>query len=78
MAARDILHLTKINDFMTWLDKRGIDFRGGVGPFQVLQVKTPRNGWQPIYQRDSAKEHYTVTDKLLPLVRQFIAQSKEA
>lgn len=74
---RCLLHISKFEDFKQWLIKNDIEFRPGKGFWQVLQVRTPNYGWQIVFSRADMKEHYSVNEKLTPLIRQFIEDSKK-
>lgn len=71
MASRNLLHVSKLGEFKQWLEMKGIEYRPGKGSFQVLQVMSPQ-GWGVIFDRNDAKEHYTVSDKLIPTVLAFV------
>ena len=75
MANRCTLHISKLAKFVDYLDSQNIMHRPGKGDYQILQVQT-RIGWQCIYKKLDAKEHYTVQDGLLPIIRNFIKISK--
>jgi hypothetical protein len=62
--------------FKKWLTERNINFRDGKGDYQVLQVETTKNGYQCIFSRNDMPEHYSVQDKLMPLVQKFIRENK--
>lgn len=70
--SRNLLHKTKLEAFKIWLDDRGVEHRPARGEFQVLQVLVPRSGWQVIYDRVTAIEHYTVPHPMESLVLKFI------
>lgn len=72
MANRNTLHITKLDAFKGFLDSQGIGYRPGKGSYQVLQVMTPEHGFQCIFSRHDMPEHYTIQDKLYPLVRKFL------
>lgn len=76
MANRDTLHINKLDDFKKYLDSQGIAYRPGKGAYQVLQVQTSKHGWQCIFKRHNMPEHYSINDKLYPLVRQFLNANK--
>lgn len=67
------LHISKLDAFKLWLNDHGIAHRPGKGDYQVLQVRTPNNGWQCVFRKNEMPEHFTVNEKLMPLVRRFIA-----
>lgn len=73
---RCTLHLTHLEPFKEWLNTQGCAWREGKGEYQVLQVLTPKDGWQIIFRRADMPEHYTVNAKLLPLVTRFIRSRK--
>lgn len=78
MANRYTLHKSHLPEFKQWLVENGIGYRDGKGTFQVLQVLTPKDGWQCLYDKIEAPEHYTVQDKLMPTVQAFIRSRKKA
>ena len=73
---RCTLHIAKLEDFKTWLAFEGIAHRPGKGDWQVLQVETPQHGWQVVFARADMPEHFTINEKLMPLVRAFIADTR--
>ena len=75
--SRNLLHKTKLEAFKVWLDGHGVEHRPGRGDFQVLQVLVPRSGWQVVYDRIQAPEHYTVPKPLESLTLKFV-RSKHA
>lgn len=77
-ANRITLHVTKLDAFKAWLADNGIAYRPGKGPYQVLQVQTPKDGWQVVFRKDVMPEHFTVNERLMPLVRQFIRERRKA
>jgi hypothetical protein len=76
MANRNCLHKNKLDDFKEFLDDNATAYRPGKGTWQELQVLTPNDGWQCIYSRMDMPEHYTVQDKLMPLVWAFLKRDK--
>ena len=72
MANRYTLHKNKLDDFKGYLDSKGIAYRPGKGEWQALQVLTPRDGWQCVFNRADMPEHHTVQDKLMPIVRAYL------
>lgn len=77
MADRCTLHKTKLESFKKYLDSQGISYREGKGDYQALQVKTGRHGWQCIYEKNEMPEHYSVQDKLMYLIREFLVDQKK-
>ena len=72
MANRCTLHKTKLEDFKSFLDSLGIAHRPGKGDYQVLQVQTEKHGYQVVFEKSNMPEHYSVNDKLMPIVRRFL------
>lgn len=75
--SRCLLHKSKLEAFKAWLTARGIEHRPPRGEFQVLQVKT-KSGWQCVFDRIDAKEHYTVAGPLESTVHRFIREARHA
>ena len=75
---RNTLHKSRLDAFKQWLLENNIATRPGKGDWQVLQVQTQGAGWQCIFERVNMAEHLSVNEKLLPLVRQFISETKLA
>ena len=74
--SRCLLHITKLNAFLDWLDKEKIQHREGKGYYQVRQICKDGKHWNNIYLRDTMPEHYTVDRHLENLVTKFIRESK--
>jgi hypothetical protein len=72
MASRNLLHVNKLEDFIRYLDEVEIPHRPGKGEYQILQVYTESHGWRVVHKRLDMKEHYTVDERLVPLVKRFI------
>jgi hypothetical protein len=82
MASRNTFHVNHLQPFLDWCEKWGIPTRPGKGKWQVRQVRVPNIGWQCIFTRSNGGsgdgvEHYTVQDKLMPLVQKFLGEYKE-
>ena len=76
MANRQTLHLSRFEAFKAFLVENNIAFRPGKGAWQALQVLTDEHGWQCIHSRADMPEHYTVQDKLMPLVNRFLHNNR--
>lgn len=76
-GCRNTLHKTKLEAFKAWLDYKWIPYREGKGKWQVLQVFTNEYGWQCIFSKLNAPEHFSVNEKLMPTVRKFLNETKE-
>ena len=78
MPSRDILHKSKLDAVKEWLDSQGIPHRPGRGDYDVLQVQVAAPEWFCIFDRLSAKEHYTVDKRLVRTVIRFIQAARRA
>lgn len=67
-----LLHISKLEDFKSWLKDQKIPYRDGKGEYQVIQVKTIKFGWQVVYRRKEATEHYSINAKLVSTVEKFL------
>lgn len=76
MADRCTLHVNKLEAFKVWLQDNDFDYRPGKGEYQVLQVQTKRHGWQVVFKRADMPEHYSINDKLYPIVKRFIKEGR--
>jgi hypothetical protein len=74
---RSLLAKHRLAEFTEWLTSKGVPHRPGRGDFQKLQVQTKERGWQCIFYRGGAKEHYTVAGPLEAIVREFISETKK-
>ena len=71
----NLLHKSKLDAFIAYLDANNIGHRPGKGDYQVLQVLTAK-GWQVVFRKSDMPEHFTVNKALVPTVRRFIGESK--
>lgn len=71
MSRRDLLHFSHLGKFVTWCNKNDIETALPTGEWQVLRVKT-KKGWDAIYIRKQAHEHFSVSDSIATLVRKFL------
>lgn len=83
--SRNLLHVSKIEEFKSWLDQNGIAHRPGRGDWQELQVQARPPDWYCVFNRlhrsgeaGLQKEHYTVDCRLEPLVHRFIRDRRAA
>lgn len=67
-----LLHINQLESFKEWLQENKIPYRPGKGEWQVLQVKTPKYGWQVIYSRKEMREHYSLNSRLVGTVEKFL------
>lgn len=74
--SRNLLHKSKLESFIKWLDANGVAHRPPRGDYQVLQINIRFNDWFCIFDRDVAPEHYTNDHRLNVLIRRFIKETK--
>lgn len=72
MATRNILHISKLQEFEDFLETKGyMIVATSKNPYEVLRAQ--KDGDTVIvYQKKDAKEHLSTMDKDYPLVREFI------
>lgn len=75
MGNRNLLHVSKVEDFKAYLDEIGVEHRPGRGEYELLQVHVD-GAWPKLYSRLKMPEHVTVQNALIPLVTAFIHRSK--
>jgi hypothetical protein len=73
--SRCLLHITKLDAFKEWLDKRGIQHRPGKGFYQVIQVCKNGKHWNNVYTRHHMPEHFTTDRHLDSLVSAFCKET---
>lgn len=77
MAIRELLHISKLNDFEKWLEEKGyMILPTSKNPYEVLRAKKDKDT-VIIYQKKDSKEHLSVMDKDYSLIRRFINESKK-
>lgn len=69
--SKNLLHVSKLEEFKAWLDAQGIEHRPGKGDFQVLQVRMKHNGFAAVYERLEMPEHFSTDRRLDGLVARF-------
>ena len=74
--SKTLLHVTKLDAFMAYLDKEAIPHRPGRGSYQVLQVCKDGLHWNCVYRRDVMPEHFTTDRHLDNLVIRFARSAK--
>ena len=70
MSARNLLHFKHLGNFVLWCKASGVETALPTGDWQVLKVKIKDN-WEAVYIKQSAKEHFSISDNLATLVRKF-------
>lgn len=77
MASRELLHISKLNDFGKWIEEQGyMILPTSKNPYEVLRAKKDKDT-VIIYQKKDSKEHLSVMDKDYSLIRRFINESKK-
>ena len=77
MATRNILHISKLQEFEDFLETKGyMIVAKSKNPYEVLRAQ--KDGDTVIvYQKKDAKEHLSTMDKDYHLVREFIKSQKK-
>ena len=73
MANRCILHKTHLEDFKKWLIDNDWILVDTKGDYEVLRAK--KDGRQHpliIYEKIDAKQHYSVMDRDIPIIKAFL------
>lgn len=77
MASRELLHISKLNDFGKWIEEQGyMILPTSKNPYEVLRAKKDKDT-VIIYQKKDSKEHLSVMDKDYSLIRRFINERKK-
>ena len=72
MATRNILHISKLNEFEDFLETKGyMIVATSKNPFEVLRAVNGKDT-VIVYKKADAKEHLSTMDKDYHLVREFI------
>lgn len=77
MATRNILHISKLQEFEDFLETKGyMIVAASKSPYEVLRAQ--KDGDTVIvYQKKDAKEHLSTMDKDYRLVREFIKSQRK-
>ena len=76
MANRVLLHMSKLKDFESWLEKQGyMILPTSKNPYEVLRAKKSKDT-VIIYRKGDSKEHLSIMDKDYALIHKFIMESK--
>lgn len=76
MAIRALLHMNKLKDFESWLEKQGyMILPTSKNPYEILRAKKDKDTVL-IYKKCGSEEHLSIMDKDYPLIRKFIRESK--
>ena len=78
MANRHILAITKLDDFRDWLIADGWEIQDTKGYYEVLRArKQGRRNPLIVYKRLDAKEHLSVSDNDISIVRAYMADTRQ-
>ena len=73
MANRNTLHINKLEVFKEWLIKEGWEIESTKGMFEVLRARNKvRKRPLIVYRSFNGKEHFSVDDRDMGVVRAFI------
>lgn len=76
MAIRALLHMNKLKDFESWLEKQGyMILPASKNPYEILRAKKDKDT-VIIYQKGDSKGHLSIMDKDYALIHKFIMESK--
>ena len=76
MVMRALLHMNKLKDFESWLEKQGyMILPTSKNPYEILRAKKDKDT-VIIYQKGDNKEHLSIMDKDYALIHKFIMESK--
>ena len=76
MANRCLLSMNRVYDFRKWLEKNGYEIVETKGIFEILRA-VKGNEKVIIYKRLNSKEHCTVPDANVRIVKKFINETRE-
>lgn len=77
MAVRNLLHINKVDSFARWMEERGWLSVPTKGVYEVLRLV--KAGEKPIilYKKGGANQHVSIENRLFPIVRAFILETRE-
>lgn len=78
MANRCILHKTHLEDFKRWLIDNDWSLEDTKGDYEVLRAR--KDGKQHpliIFEKIDAKQHYSVMDRDVQVVKDYLAKKEE-
>lgn len=76
MANRALLHMNKLKDFESWLEKQGYMILPTYkNPYEILRAKKSKDT-VIIYRKGDSKEHLSIMDKDYDLIHKFMMESK--
>jgi hypothetical protein len=76
MANRALLHMNKLKDFESWLEKQGyMILPTSKNPYEILRAQKGKDT-VIIYRKGDSKEHLSIMDKDYDLIHKFMMESK--
>lgn len=76
MVIRALLHMNKLKDFESWLEKQGyMILPTSKNPYEILRAKKSKDT-VIIYRKGDSKEHLSIMDKDYDLIHEFMMESK--
>lgn len=77
MAKRNLLHISKLEQFTLWLTKQGFNVEENAAVYEVIRWKVKNKPMPIIYWKHDAKEHYVCNEHAVPFVKSFLKQSNK-
>lgn len=79
MANRNLLHKSKLEDFKAWLIDKGWTVQEGKSTWEVMRARNcHRNEPLIVYAKKGLKEHYSIMERDIDIVKGFIEDCKSA
>lgn len=75
MANRHLLHKSRLDEFREWLIAEGWQIYPCRDCYEVLRALSPKKKWFIAYRKTEVKEHYTVRDEDMSVLRRFLRRS---
>lgn len=75
MATRNLLHLSHLEEFKTWLTSKGWEVHNPRGMYEAIRAKKDSK-WIIVFRKMGAKEHLSVRDADWWIVRQFYRERR--
>ena len=76
MANRNLLHRSKLSEFVVWLNENGHDYVEKPAEYQVISWNAV-SGPKPIIFDGKSSEHYSCNEASVPFVMNFLNKYKE-
>ena len=75
MISKNLLHISKLDDFEHFLDKLGIFSESGRIEFEALRIRIGKV-WYSVYEPNKGGDHYHTDIELDSLLRMFVGNFK--